>query len=173
MSDNFEIKMDTREFDRQIKELMTKVKRPAKLMTMLRRYTNAMTMRMFRSRPRADTSVVRGVKWAKLKKSTKKQKKALKKDGKSLQIFRPLVRTGSLRDSLKILEKKSKGFKYGTRIKNKKGFHYPGVHQNGRGKVPKREFLFYTEKDFKQMVRITVDYLEDDLKGIKHYTRRG
>jgi len=164
MADTLNIEFETKEVESMIKQLLRKVENPKKLMSTLERWIHAQTMKMFRGR-RPDKASIRGVKWPALQPSTVKQKKALVKRGKAIVADRPMVRTGKLRDSLKVLEKNNKGFVYGTRIK-KKGFAYPG-HWNAE-KFP---WLFLRKQDYAQMAKATTDYLKDRLKNYKHYTK--
>ena len=164
MADGLTIEMETKEVESLIKSLLRKVNNPSRLMKTFERWIHAQTMKMFRGR-RPDKTAIRGVKWPALKESTVKQKKALVKRGKAIVADRPMVRTGKLRDSLKILERTRKGFLYGTRIM-KKGFAYPG-HWN-TNKFP---WLFLRKQDYAQMAKATTDYLKDRLKNYKEYTR--
>jgi len=164
MADTFTIEMETKEVETLIARLLKKVNNPGELMRTLERWLHAQTMKMFRGR-RPDKAVIRGVKWDPLKPSTVKQKKALVKRGKAIVADRPMVRTGKLRDSLKVLERSKKGFEYGTRINNK-GFSYGG-HWNA-SKFP---WLFLKKQDYAQMAKATTDYLSGILKNYKRYTR--
>jgi phage gpG-like protein len=161
MADSASIEFDTREVEKMTTELLRKVQHPQKLLRLLERVVNAVTKKMFRGR-RPDNAVVRGVKWQKLKTSTIKSKRARKKSGKTIAI-RPMVDSGELRDSLKILSHGKTGFIYGTRKKSKRGFDYP-AHQAKR--FP---WLFLTKKDFLQFERATIDFLNDSLKNYKTY----
>ena len=164
--DDFSIQFETRETERMIKELLKKVNNPKKLMITLQRWLHSRTMKMFRGR-RPDTKGVRGVKWPKLKPATVKTKKALVKRGKAIVAHRPMVRTGRLRDSLKVLKSNKKGFEYGTKVKSKRDdFPYPG-HWN-KGKFP---WLFLKKQDYIQMTQATTDFLKGKLKSFKAYTK--
>lgn len=165
MADGLTMSLETKEVETMIKALLKKVNNPAPLMKVLKRWMHSQTMKMFRGK-RPDTKGVRGVKWPKLKPATLKAKKALVKRGKAIVAHRPMVRTGELRDSLKVLESSKKGFVYGTRVKSKKNFPYPG-HWN-KGKFP---WLFLNKQDYAQMAKATTDYLKGKLKGHKSYTK--
>jgi len=155
------IEFETKEVEQMISVLLKKVNRPKQLLKTLERVVNAATKKMFRGR-RPDNSMVRGVKWPKLKDSTIKQKKAKIKRGKAIAT-RPMVETGETRDSLKVLERTNSGFVYGTLVKSKKGFQYP-AHQSKR--FP---FLFLRKQDYLQFERATVDFLKDQLRNFKTY----
>jgi hypothetical protein len=156
---------DTKQVERMMNDLLKKVRQPKKLMSSVERYVAAMTVKMFRG-PRPDTVGVRGVKWPKLADSTIKQKRALVKRGKAIVADRPMVRTGMTRDSLKVLSREEKGFLYGTNIKSKKGFPYPGYHN--QTKFP---WLFLRKHDFAQMTKMIVDFLEGKMSAFKNYSR--
>jgi len=169
----FDITVDDRQVQKMIGNLLNKVERPKPLMSKIERYVNAITFQMFDGK-RPDTSGVRGVKWKKLAPSTIKQKKALAKRGglaSGTAPRRPLVRTGKMRDSLKVLKRSDRGFEYGTRLKSKKGFPYPGVHNAGgkNGRPPQRPWIFLTRDDFAQIASMTVDFLEDVRKSFRKY----
>lgn len=173
MADGLSVTYDDTQHQRLIGKLLAKVQRPKKLMNLVERYTNAVTMQMFRGR-RADTVGKRGQKWPKLAKSTIEQKRKLKKDGGATQIHRPLVRTGRLRDSLKVIQRQPKGFVYGTQLRSPKGALYGGIHNKGgsNGRPPQRKWLFFTKQDTRQMVKMIIDYLKDRLKNHSKYVRR-
>jgi len=166
MADGISITAETKEVEAMIFRLAKKVENPATAMKTVQRWIKAQTMKMFRGR-RPDTSGVRGVKWPKLAPSTIKQKKALVARGKALVAHRPMVRTGDLRDSIKVLEKTKTGFLFGSRKKSKKGFPYPGHHN-----ASKFPWLFLTKQDYVQVSRIFTDYLKDQLKNFKNYTTK-
>jgi len=171
------ITMDDREVQRMLGRLLNKIERPAPLMKQIQRYVNAVTMKMFRGK-RPDNSEVRGVKWGKLSPMTIKNKKAAGKRGviaAGASPNRPLVRTGKMRDSLRVLESSSNGFVYGTKIKSKKGFPYPAAHNVGgkkTGRPPARPWLFLSRDDFRQIVSMTVDFLEGVKHGHKSYVKK-
>ena len=173
VADGLSITYDSTEHDKLIAKLLARVQRPKRLINAIARYTNAITMQMFRGR-RADTVGKRGQKWPKLAKSTIEQKRALKRKGRAIQVHRPLVRTGKLRDSLKVIERKEKGFVYGTRARSAKGALYGGIHNKGgkRGRPPQRKWLFFTRHDTRQMVKMIVDYLENKLKRYNRYVSK-
>ena len=170
MADGLDITFDTRVLERKLNHTLKVVQHPRKLMKALQGYVNAVTFQMFRGR-RPDTSGVRGVKWPKLKESTIFAKRALRKRGKAIESDRPLVRTGKLRDSLKVLSQAEKGFVYGTKAKSNKGYPYPSVHNKGGKRVPQRKWLFFNNIDFEQMTKMTVDYLKEKMRGYKSYVR--
>jgi len=163
MADSFEITMETKEVEKLISNLLKRIKNPKKLMKTLERWVHAQTMLMFRGK-RPDNTAVRGMKWPKLAKSTIKQKKARVARGVGIVANRPMVDTGKLRDSLKVLKRSHKGFVYGTKVKSKKGFHYPGYWNNS-----KFVFLFFNKIDFAQISRMTVDFLNDRLERFSKY----
>lgn len=169
MADGITIEFESKDVERLLSKILFKVKKPARLMRQLQRYVNAVTRQMFRGR-RPDNGGVRGQKWAKLKKSTIEQKAALRKKGRAIQIHRPLVRTGRMRDSLRVLRKQLKGFVYGTGVR-KKGFPYPGIHQVGSEKtnLPARKWLFLTRKDLRQMIKMATDHIRGRLRGHNKY----
>jgi phage gpG-like protein len=166
MANGLSIDFETQETERMITALLRKVERPRRLMKNVERWVHSQTMRMFRGR-RPDKVPIRGVKWRPLKESTVKQKKALVKRGKAIVADRPMVRTGKLRDSLKVLNSNPKGFEYGTRVKSKNGFAYPGFHNIG-------DFLwlFLRERDYQQIVLMATDYLRGNLKNFKSYVSK-
>ena len=83
------------------------------------------------------------------------------KKGGAIASDRPLVLTGALRDSLKVINRSARGFVYGTNLKGKGGFPYPGIHQVGSAKnnLPARRWLFLTNGDLQQMVKMTIDHI--------------
>lgn len=163
-SDGLDVSLETKEVEKLISILLHRVENPGVLMKTLQRWIKAQTMKMFRGR-RPDTTVIRGVKWPKLAKSTLKQKKNAVSKGKAIVAARPMILTGTTRDSLKILKTAKRGFLFGTRVKSNKGFPYPGHHNSN--KFP---FIFLNKNDFAQMTRATVDYLNGKIKNFKHYT---
>jgi len=173
MPDGITITFEKKEAERLINKLLKRVKNPRKLVKTWKKYVAAVTFQMFKGR-RPDTSPRRGVKWPKLAKSTLKQKAALRKRGKAIEIQRPLVRTGDMRDSLKVLKETNKGFVYGTRIKSRKGFSYAGVHNVGgkMGRPPMRKWLFLSDHDWRQIVKMAIDYLNGNLKAHRSYVSK-
>ena len=171
MADGFTISFEDEQVERLIIRLLRKVKSPKKLMDQVKRYVHAVTMQMYRGE-RPDTKAKRGQTWAKLKPETIRQKAALKRRGKAIEIHRPLVRTGKARDSLKVLQDNPKGFIYGTKIRSNKGFPYMGVHQKGDSKNPQRKSIFLNRHDLRQVVKMTIDYLKDKEFGFKKYVKK-
>ncbi len=165
MADGLQIQADTAQVEQMVQGLLNKVERPKPLLKLMQRWMLAVTMKMFRGR-RPDTAPVRGVKWPKLKESTIKAKKARVKRGKSVVAARPMVDTAKLRDSIKVLEEGRKGFLFGSRVRSDKNFPYPAHHN--AGKFP---WLFLTKKDFDQITKMTVDFLKDNLKSSRFYTK--
>ena len=155
VADGMSIHLETREVNEMINKLLNKVERPKPLLKKVQRFIHYLTMKMFRG-VRPDTRGVRGVKWPKLAKSTIKAKKAKVASGKAIASHRPMVETGYLRDSIKVLGQTDKGFLYGSRAKSKGGFSYGGHHNKGR--FP---WLFLRKDDFLQIQQMTVDYLTD------------
>jgi phage gpG-like protein len=168
MADTLSIDIETKEVEVMLSRLLNKVERPKPLMKNIQRLVNALTKKMLHLRgKRPDNGPVRGVQWPKLKESTIKAKRAKVKAGTAIVAERPMVETGELRDTLKILSEDSDGsFVYGTRTKSKKGFNYPGFHNKGR--FP---FLFLRKEDFNQISKMTVDYLEEKMKSFKSYMK--
>lgn len=162
MADGITIDFDNKDVERLLNKYLRNLRNSSALITRMGRYVHAMTMKMFRGR-RPDTVGVRGQKWPKLAKSTLKSKLAAQKRGAAITSKRPLVYSGELRDSLKVLRKTKNGFEYGTNVKSRKGFPYPGIHQTGGKNLPQRKFLFLTRKDLQQMVKMTIDHI----RGIK------
>lgn len=171
MADGVTITFEKREAEAMIQRMLSRVQHPKKMVTTWERYVAAVTNQMFHGR-RPDTSAVREVKWPKLARSTIEQKAALRKRGLAIEIQRPLVRTGEMRDSLKVLKETEKGFVYGTRVRSKKGFPYPGLHNVGGGNVPQRKWLFLNNTDWRQIVQIAIDFLKDELKSFSSYTKK-
>jgi len=170
MADGITITFEKREAEAMINRLLRRVQNPAELVKTWKGYVGAVTHQMLDSGlPRADSGVVRGVRWPKLKQSTIEQKAALKKRGLAIEIQRPLVRTGELRDSLKIIRTDAKGFVYGTTKRSKKGYPYPGVHNVGGGHIPQRKWLFLNDHDWRQIVKMTIDYLNGQIKTYRSY----
>jgi phage gpG-like protein len=171
MADGLTIEFKDEEVQKLLTKLLKRVNNPAKLMKELERYVHAMTMKMFRG-VRPDTKGVRGIKWEPLKQKTIEQKAALRKRGKAKEIHRPLVRTGKYRDSLKVLGRSSKGFEYGTRVKSKKGFPYPGQHQAGGPNLPQRKAILLTRTDLRQMVSMAISFLKNKEIAFKKFIKR-
>ncbi len=170
--DSLDIHIETKEVETMLQGLLKKVENPKKLMKLLRRVTLALTMNMFTATPRPDTKGRRGVKWPKLKQRTINRRKAILANPKSKiklagkATSRPMVMTGKLRDSIKVLEENKRGFAIGTREKTKKGFAYPGYHNKGR--FP---FLFLSKQDLVMFQSATIDFLQDNLKSFKNYMK--
>lgn len=164
MSTGLNIDFETTQVEKAIAKTISKLNNPTPLLNLMKRWIHAQTMKMFIGR-RPDRTPVRGVSWPRLKQSTINQKKQLVKKGKALVADRPMVRTGKLRDSLKVLQSNKNGFTYGTTAKSKKGFQYPG-HWN----IGKFKWLFLNKNDYAQIVKMTVDFLKDRLKNHKNYT---
>lgn len=171
MADGITITFEKREAEAMINRLLRRVKNPKKLVKTWEKYVHAVTMQMFRGR-RPDTSGKRGVRWPNLAPKTVQQKAALRKRGRAIEIHRPLVRTGEMRDSLKVLKETNKGFVYGTRQKSKKGYNYPGIHNRGEGKIPQRKWLFLTDHDWRQIVKMTIDFLKGEIKSYRSYVEK-
>lgn len=163
MSDNLSIDFETRQVEQLISGLIKKTNNPKELLDVIKKWIHVQTMRMFIGR-RPDSTMVRGVSWPRLKESTIDQKRQLVKKGKAIVAARPMVRTGKLRDSIKVLKSSKTGFVYGTTVMSKKGFKYPG-HWNST----KFRWLFLTKKDYSQMFRMTVDFFKGRLKNHKSY----
>jgi len=167
--DGLTITVEQKDVDRMLNRLIKKLDNPKPLLKELSRYVRALTMKMFVGR-RPDNTMVRGVKWDRLKDSTLKQKRALVKRGKAVASDRPLVRTGKMRGSLKsdsAIKMQKNGFTYGTDVRSEKGFPYPGLHNKGDGKIPKRKWLFLTMDELNQMAHATKQYLDGTLVKLR------
>jgi phage virion morphogenesis protein len=81
-----------------------------------------------------------GTHWKPLADATVQQKA---KGGWSSNI---LIRTGRMRASIHPVVK-AWSVEVGTNIKGKSGFGYPGIHQTGGTRIPKREWLGTSETD--------------------------
>lgn len=135
------------------------------------RYSKAVTFQMFNGR-RPDTIGVRGEKWNPLALTTLAQKRELLKKGEAIEADRPLVRTGELRDKLSAdyaIKIKGKGMEYGTDLRSSKGFPFPGAHNIGMGKLPHRRFLFWSNTDLQQMLKMSIDFIEGKLRDFQSY----
>ena len=159
------VEIDSKEVEEMLNMFMSKVKNPKPLMKVVRRYVNAVTMKMFHG-PRPDTGGVRGVKWPKLAESTRWAKAAARKRGAAIETNRPLVRTGEMRDSIKVLREDAQGgFVYGTNVRSKKGFLYPGIHNTGGNpNPPQRKWLFLTGLDLRQLTQFAIDHVLGKIK---------
>lgn len=168
MADEITIEFKDEEVQKLLNKLIKRLSKPQKLIRQMERYVHAITLKMFHGR-RADTMGVRGVNWEKLTPSTKKQKAALAKRGMAVEINRPLVRTGKMRDSIGVIKKGLKGFVYGTEVRSNSGFPYPGAHQAGGGNLPQRKFIFLNRNDLRQLVRMSIDFIKNREFGYKKY----
>ena len=166
MADGLSIDIETKEVEVMLSRLLKKVEKPKELMKTLERVVMALTKNMFTATPRPDTKGRRSVKWPKLKQSTINAKKARVKGGKSLVAARPMVDTGALRDSIKVLDRNNKGFVIGTKEKSDKNFNYPGFHNKGRFPM-----FFLSKQDFTMFQQATVDFLNGVLKNFKSYMK--
>jgi phage gpG-like protein len=165
------IQFETKELEAKLVSLLKFVRTPKNLMTLLQRFIHALTMKMFNG-PRPDKRSVRGVKWQPLAESTLWAKRESRKRGYSIAADRPLVRSGMMMDTLKVLQKKERGFTYGTLWRSPKGYPYPAIHNLGGtvpGRPPQRMWLFISKFEYMQMVKMTVDLLRGYLKFIKLY----
>ena len=125
---------DTHEVTELISKLIKRMEDPSPFIKEVIRYVKAVTMQMFHG-ARPDNTEVRGVTWPKLMKSTVKAKRA------TGTYRRPLVGTGAMRDSVKVLYQTKSGFVYGTTLRSKGGFPYPAAHNTGgsvEGRPPQR-----------------------------------
>jgi len=154
VADGMSIHLETREVNEMINKLLNRVERPRPLLKNVQRWIHSLTMSMFRGR-RPDNTMVRGVRWPHLAESTIKAKRAKMARGRAI-AERPMIETGRLRDSIKVLGETDRGFLYGSRAKSKGGFSYGGHHNKGR--FP---WLFLRKDDFLQIQQMTVDYLTD------------
>lgn len=136
-----------------IGSLLIKLKQPKELLKATQRYINTEIRSMFKGTS-PDKTMKREVMWAPLTQGTIEQKKRLYRKGLSTVIKRPLVRTGALRDSLRVLNETSHGFTYGTDVDNK-GFNY-GLHHN-----IKRPFLFLINHDGINILTIVKNWLNE------------
>jgi phage gpG-like protein len=138
------VEIENKEVLDYLNNILGKLKHPKKLMVQVSTYIDTEVRSMFKNgSARPDRTTVRGVKWMPLKEKTIEQRKILYRKNKSVNVSRPLVRTGALRNSLRILKWSSnfEGFIYGTDVKSKKGFTY-GLYHNTI-----RPFLFVNKKD--------------------------
>jgi hypothetical protein len=156
---------------RMIEDKLKVLQNPYPLLKNYGRYSKAITFQMFSGR-RPDTVGIRGEKWNPLKIETLKQKRNLLSKGEAVAADRPLVRTGTLMNSLMSemsVKIKGKGMEYGTDVKSDKGFPYPGLHQVGDDKNPQRRFLFWTDNDLQQMLKMAIDFIEIKLRDFQAY----
>lgn len=161
MADGLTVHVESEDVQRMLARLLQRVQHPKPLMKQLERYVNSVTQQMFTG-PRPDRGVVRGVHWPPLADSTWASKRAsMKRSG--FTTDRPLVSTGRMRGSLKVLQRQEKGFVYGTRIRSRTGYPYPQVHNVGGGNVPPRPWLFLTRNDFQNISTMTVAFLKGKL----------
>jgi phage gpG-like protein len=165
MADGLRIKFEDSDVEKMLNNMLTKVKDSKPIIDTCSRYVNAVTKQMFIGK-RPDNIAVRGVKWEPLSPKTIEQKKKVN----ARNAKRPLVRTGDMRDSLKVITKGKQGFTYGTNKKSPKGFNYPGFHQVGNAKVPARLWLFLTREDLGNMIQIALDHIRGLLKNYNNYT---
>ena len=154
----FVVSVDDRDVKRLLDGFVSRVNNPRPLLLLLQRYIKMQTMKMFRG-PRPDTSAVRGVMWPKLAESTRWGKAAARKRGAAIEIQRPLVRTGAMRDSIRVISESPNGFTFGTDLTSSKGFPFPGAHNAGTGNLPQRRWLFLNRDEIQQMVRLTLEYV--------------
>lgn len=175
MATNRNVTIEDREVHRMINGLIRKINNPKPLLINIGRYTRALTQKMLNdNQPRPDNISVRGKKWRKLAQSTIWEKRRLYRKGKSVALDRPLVRTGRLRDSLnseRAIQIKGKGLIYGTNVRSRKGFYYPGFHQVGgrtrHGRVPARPFLFLQRSELHEIANMTRNYILDRMSRIR------
>jgi hypothetical protein len=150
--------VETREVEQMLTTLIQRTKNPGPLLKQVERYINVVTLGMFFKTPRPDTGGRRGILWPKLKWSTIARKRQLVKQGKAISADRPLVETGKMRDSIRVLSRSSNGFVYGTDVKSKDGFNYPGFHNESR------PWLFLTNDDFQVIGQMAADHISGTLK---------
>ena len=156
MTKNSAVSIDTRNVTKMLVGLLVKMENPSPFVNDVLRYVKAVTMMMFRKRP--DNAPVRGVSWPKLAKTTLRQKITLE------QARRPLIATGAMRESIRVLYKIKTGFVYGSLLRSADGFSFPAAHNVGGstpGRPPKREWLFLNKEDYGQMLSMAIQYLKD------------
>jgi hypothetical protein len=165
--DHLNIHFETDNAISEIEDLLKKVHNPRRLLKRVQKYINYVTRQMFTGK-RADTGGgKRGIKWKKLERSTIDDKIALAKRGKltgTKNPRRPMIRTGDLKFSHKVLRSFKRGFIYGTLQKSKKGFNYPGFHN-----YYDFPWLFLTQKDTIQMTSMIKDFLQNKMNVLKSY----
>jgi phage gpG-like protein len=169
------VTVDNQEVLQMIENKLRLLNKPEPLLQNFGRYSRAVTFQMFNGQ-RPDTAPVRGESWNPLDIKTVARKRSLMSKGEAIASDRPLVLTGELRDSLtsdKAIKIHAKGMEYGTDVTSKSGFPYPGVHQVGSGDIPQRRFLFWTDTDLQQMLRMALDFIENKLRGFQSYVRKG
>jgi phage gpG-like protein len=158
------VTIDNKETFEMIENLIRKLDKPEPLLKIIGQYLRSLTAKMF-SGARPDAGGVRGEKWPPLKTSTIQRKLASAKRGLGIQIGnarRPLVATGTLKDSLlsdSAIKVSGKGLVYGTDVKSNKGFPYPGIHQLGGTNLPKRRWLFLNNAELTQIAYTTRDWI--------------
>ena len=171
MGNGLSVTVDNTALLRDIETKLKVLNNPYPLLKNFGRYSKAVTFQMF-SGVRPDTTGVRGEKWNPLKIETIAQKRNLMSKGEAIAADRPLVRTGELMESLMkdgSVKIRGKGMEYGTDVKSKKGFPYPGVHQVGSEPIPQRRFLFWTDTDLQQMLKMSIDFIEGKLRDFAAY----
>jgi hypothetical protein len=134
MSDGLSLNLDTKRSLKSINELLTVVERPEKLLKQVQRYVKSITNQMFTGKRPDTAGGKRGISWKKLEPSTIESKIALAKKGKLFGTGaprRPMISSGALRDSHKVLIENNKGFTYGSRVKSKEGFGGKRFDANG------------------------------------------
>ena len=159
---NMTVHVDTREIDAMLNGFLQKIEQPRPLLTRIGKYIQALTMQMFFGR-RPDKTPIRGVRWNALAEKTIMAKRAAVKRGAAIIAARPLVRTGKLRDSLAVsgaVKIYPRGLIYGTTLRSRKGFPYPGFHQVGDKRVPARPWLFITRRELFEIAVETRRFLE-------------
>lgn len=160
--DKMSVTIDSKETFAMIENLVRKVKQPEPLLTIIGRYLQAQTTKMFTG-TRPDTASIRGESWPKLAESTVQKKLTLKAKGLVAgNPRRPLVEKGLLKKDLlgaKAIKVKKKGLEYGTDRRSRKNFLYPALHQTGGRNTPQRRFLFITKSELAQIATTVRDWL--------------
>lgn len=174
-----EIEADFDRVNAVLAKALKELHEPKPLMNKLKQYVKMVTMKMFVGR-RPDNTTVREVTWPPLAESTLWAKRAARKRPGSVVIEsdRPLVRTGKMRDSIRVLAENKTGFLFGSDVRSQKGYPYPGVHNVGgkNGRPPQRKWLFLTRNDFAQMLVMTRDWIKNYVWSEKkgwYLTRKG
>lgn len=168
MNGGLDITVDDREVLQAIERKIRLLKNPQPLLKEIGRYSRAITMMVMRDR-RPDRGVVREQTWPSLAESTVKAKRAAYKRGAAVEPERPMVFSGKLRESLandSSIKVSGTGMSYGTDVRSKKGFPYPGLHQVGDKRIPARRWLYWTANELRQIMQMAVDYIDEALKKV-------
>ena len=123
--------------------------------TSSKQYLNVISMNFI------DNGKTFGKEWKPLSKRTIKEKRYLKKQGKSIGVEKPLYRTGAMK----------KGFSYNLNGKNKSNIfnvmNYSIIHQEGRGNIPQRILADIDEKRIIMVSDVFTTWINGLLKKYK------